>query len=146
MFWSLSLSLPWTMSLFGKEIASVTRGLLEGVCAIRRCEVQVWISCRAHITSYVPPLPSLRLQLSGQKGEKENLDSAVRVTGVLSVTCVNHSLLAGLIRSRKEDWGSPAHVGLWRNTRQHHPLNDNQSCVQPSYPLLMLSSQANPPL
>ena len=31
MFLSLSLSLPWTMSLFGKEIVSVTRGLLEGV-------------------------------------------------------------------------------------------------------------------
>lgn len=83
-----------------------------GRLRLRRREVQVWISCRAHIMSSVPPLPSLRLQPSGQKGEKENLDSAVRVTGVLSVTCVNPSLLAGLIRSRKEDWGSPAHVGL----------------------------------
>ena len=51
--------------------------------AVRRCEVQVWISCRAHSMSYVPPLPSLWLQPSGQKGEKENLDSAVRVTVVL---------------------------------------------------------------
>lgn len=60
---------------------SISRQRFTGgrLCAVRRREVQVWISCRAHTMSYVPPLLSLWLQPSGQKGEKENLSQVCSI-------------------------------------------------------------------
>lgn len=75
---SINNGLIWKGDSISRQRFTVGR-----LCAIRRHEVQAWIGCRAHTVSYVPPLLSLWLQPSGQKGEKENMDSAVRVTGVL---------------------------------------------------------------
>ena len=140
---SINNGLIWKGDSISRQRFTVGR-----LCAVRRHEVQAWIGCRASTHRVLCSSSSFPLAPAkwAERWKGKHGFSCESHRCALSVTCVNHSLLAHLILSRKEDWGSPAHVGLWRDTRQHHPLNDSQSCVQPSYPLIMLSSQANPPL
>ena len=129
MFPSLILSLPWTVSLFGKEISSVARGLLWGrLCPVRRHGQWMWIGCRAQTMPRVPPLPFPLAPAKWAERWKGKLGfSCERHRCALWVTCVNLPLSARLTLSRKEDRGSPAHVGLWSAWQLAMPPTEWQS-------------------
>lgn len=124
---------------------SISRQRFAGASAPPGREVQVWISCRAHIII----LCSLLFLPSGSSRVGRKVKRKTWIQPWESQVCCQWlvwTLSPGRFDSERKDRVPQLHLmGLWHDTRQHHPLNDNQSCVQPSYPLLMLSSQANPP-